>query len=204
MFNLLLYSIPIIGAFVYFDGMGYVNKFASFCERIIKTHGESTVNTIKSHHTRVINKLHNKYQKFKRIKKIVSGKQKNIIYATLSTIYFILKMYLDKTLNKYYPNTQYTIQKGDDYVITYFIKSNKYKFTVNKNNIKQTSNVLFAFGEQNESIIDLTNDLECYLGPTKDFHGCVYTPKYFGVDKITIETVDGEEKIYERDEEIKI
>lgn len=47
---------------------------------------------------------------------------------------------------------------------------------------------------------DITQEFLEYLGPSKNFHGIIATPNFYGWNKVKICFVDGSEIIYNRDD----
>jgi hypothetical protein len=47
---------------------------------------------------------------------------------------------------------------------------------------------------------DISYKILPYLGPRDDFHGCVYTPKFFDHSELVFEMSNGDEKIFQEDD----
>ena len=53
-----------------------------------------------------------------------------------------------------------------------------------------------------EQLKDWTDTLNAYFGPSEDFHGKVFTPRFFNSDSLTFSLSNGDEKTFAKDEPI--
>ena len=105
-----------------------------------------------------------------------------VLKTILFTIYVVCKHSLIQKLNK-------SVEKIDKntYEITYTIGARLYKFRTKTQ--KGMSNILQIIDSDNNDVTEL---IEPYLGPHRDFHNYEYTPHSFNFKSLTFNFNDGE------------
>jgi hypothetical protein len=118
----------------------------------------------------------------------------NIIKTILFTIYLVCKHSLLQKLNQ-------SIEKIDKntYEITYSIGSRLYKFRTKTQ--KGMSNILQVIDSDNN---DVTEFIELYLGPYRDFHNIEYTPYSLDFKSLTFNFNDGESTTFTEHDKITL
>jgi hypothetical protein len=106
----------------------------------------------------------------------------NIIKSVLYTVYLVCKHSLLQKLNQ-------SVEKIDKntYEITYSIGARLYKFRTKTQ--KGMSNILQIIDSDNNDVTEL---IEPYIGPHRDFHNCEYTPHLLNFKSLTFNFNDGE------------
>ena len=89
--------------------------------------------------------------------------------------------------------------EGNKYIITYIIKGKTYKMTVKLT--RGPRKVLLVYDEKRDDISDIVFP---YLGPEENWHGDIYTPKFFNKNEIVFELSNGEERLFKQNDEIKL
>lgn len=135
------------------------------------------------------------FQKFRKINKLVSTNYKGIsiiLWISLCMVSQALWVSLIQSINR----TIVPI-KGGKYIVTYVIKGKTYKMIVKPS--RGPSKVLLVSDDTNE---DISYKILPYLGPSCDFHGSIYTPKFFEHNELVFEMSNGDEKIFQADDDI--
>jgi hypothetical protein len=138
-----------------------------------------------------------KYRNFRKINKLVSTNYKGfftVIYVSICLIIKALWISSIQSMN----NTVIQVE-GNKYIITYIIKGKIYKM-----NVKLTRGprkVLLVYDEKRDDISDIVFP---YLGPEENWHGDIYTPKFFNKNEIVFELSNGEERLFKQNDEIKL
>lgn len=134
-------------------------------------------------------------QKFTTVKTIVGNK--NTVYVLWVCIWMLAKafyigmwQYLNKSVVRLNNNT---------YEVTYILNGKTYKLKVK---IKKGPNKIIQALDHND--IDMTDSLHSFYGPHQNFHGTLFTPKDFNVKRISVNTSDGDEKVFEENDHINI
>lgn len=168
MFSLIncLILTPIIGMFIYLDG-----------HRIVK------------------NTLSVKFNKFRKINKLVSTRYKGVFTILRISVCMICQALWISAIQ--YMNSSVVPIKNGEYVITYVIKGKIYKMTVKP--VKGPRKVLMI---SNENQDDVSGEIFPYLGPGENFHNTIYTPDFFGCGELVFEMSDGNEKIFKNNDKI--
>jgi len=89
--------------------------------------------------------------------------------------------------------------KGGRYKVTYVIKGKTYKMIVKPK--RGPRKVLIVSDENQEDVSYL---IFPYLGPEENFHGEIYTPKFFEKSELIFELSNGTEKIFRANDEIML
>jgi hypothetical protein len=145
----------------------------------------------------VKNNFINKYKNFKRINSLVSTNYKGFFTVFWISICMILKVLWLNIIQ--YMNSSVVHIQGNTYRITYVIKGKLYQMIVKQN--RGPSKILLVSDENEEDI----SHLICpYLGPEDNFHGCNYTPKTFNKKEILIQLSNGDERIFNEEQVIRI
>lgn len=136
-----------------------------------------------------------KYRKFRSLNKFISKQHKNLfmiicisLLLVVKAIFYNFTQWMNKTV----------VKNGDKYEVTYYLKGIKYKMSLPVKDIS-VSSVFLVTGDND---VDLTDEIEPYFGPYDNFHGMYITPANFNQNQITIETIDGVTKTFQRDEQI--
>jgi hypothetical protein len=141
------------------------------------------------------NMIHNKYKKFRRINSLISTNYTGFFKIFCISLWMIIKviwMYIIQYLNS--TVTQIEFNK---YIITYVIKGKTYKMIVKCN--RGPSKVLLICDENQKDMCDYINP---YLGPEENFHGNLFTPKFWNKKELIFELSDGSEKIFSENQYI--
>ena len=119
-------------------------------------------------------------------------KVSQIIKTVLLTIYIVCKHSLLQKLNK-------SVEKIDKntYEITYTIGARLYKFRTKTQ--KGMSNILQIIDSENN---DVTEIIEPYIGPHRDFHNFEYTPHSLSYKTLTFNFNDGESTTFQENDKI--
>ena len=117
-----------------------------------------------------------------------------VLKTILFTIYVVCKHSLIQKLNK-------SVEKIDKntYEITYTIGARLYKFRTKTQ--KGMSNILQIIDSDNNDVTEL---IEPYLGPHRDFHNYEYTPHSFNFKSLTFNFNDGESTTFIEHDKISV
>ena len=146
-------------------------------------------------HRTVKNNIVEKCRKFKKINRLVATNKKgdfNIMWVSLSLV--IKAVWIN--ILQYINTTVFQLDKNK-YEITYIIKGKKYKMIVKP--IRGPAKVLLVYDENQE---DVSHLIVPYIGPEEDWHGRVYTPKFFTKSELTFELSSGDQKVFLQDDNI--
>ena len=148
-------------------------------------------------HNIVKNVFFIKYNKFKQINQLVTTNHVgtfNILWISICLVLKALWINIIQNLN----NT--VIYLGENnYLITYSIKGVVYKMIV-----KPSRGPKKIVSIYDENKIDVSDTLFPYLGPENNFHGKLYTPKFFQKEQLIFVTCNGDEKSFNQFENIKL
>jgi hypothetical protein len=132
-----------------------------------------------------------KYNKFKQINRLVATNQKgtfNILYISVCLVLKALWINIIQYMN----NT--VIYLGENnYLITYSIKGDVYKMIVKAS--KGPKKIVCIYDENK---IDVSDNLFPYLGPDNNFHGKQFTPDFFQKQQLIFLTCYGDEKKFDK------
>lgn len=134
-----------------------------------------------------------KYHNFRKINRLVSTNYKgmfNILCISLSLVVKALWISILQNIN----NTIVKIDKNK-YRITYIIEGKVYKMILKTN--RGPKKVLLIYDENQEDVSDL---ILPYLGPQENWHGDVYTPKFFTKNELTFELSCGDQRVFSGDD----
>jgi hypothetical protein len=136
-----------------------------------------------------------KYKKFRIINNLVSTNYKgffNIIWISFCMVLQALWISLIQ-----YLNSSIVSLKNGKYLVTYVIKGKIYKMVVKP--VRGPSTVIIISDSNDEDVSYL---IFPFLGPEENFHGKIYTPKFFEKEELVFELSNGSEKIFKANEEI--
>jgi hypothetical protein len=138
-----------------------------------------------------------KWKKFRKINKLVATNYKgcfNIIWISARMVVQALWVSIIQYLNS-------TIVKldGNKYRVTYIIKGKTYKMIVKPKRGPQK--ILCVF---DETETEVSHVIFPFLGPEENFHGKMYTPRFFEKEELIFELSNGNEKIFKSDDNIVI
>ena len=134
--------------------------------------------------------------KFQRLNNLVSKKHDSKLMIWYCSIVIIIKDQYLKFL-QYIDNRVVKINKNL-YEISYIINDKHYKMLVNPEKGPKPYSKIF-----DENDIDITDEIQPYIGPCNDFHKFKITPNHLSKKKIIIHKYNGDRDIFE-DEEIII
>ena len=146
-------------------------------------------------HQTVKNNIIEKYREFKKINRLVATNKKgsfNIMWVSLSLVIKALWINILQYIN----NNVFQLDKNN-YEITYIIKEKTYKMIVKP--IRGPSKFLIVYDENQE---DVSHLIMPYIGPEEDWHGRVYTPKFFNKSELTFELSSGDHKVFRQNDNI--
>ena len=148
-------------------------------------------------HLTVGNLIMTKYNKFRQLNSLVASQYTNIFYILWVSICIVCKamyiqmlQYLNKSVQKIDKNT---------YRITYTINGNIYYINVKTK--KGPKSVIQVLDENDNDITDL---IHSYMGPSDNFHNSLFTPEFFGKEKLTLSLGSGMDVTFEKNNVIKI
>ena len=135
------------------------------------------------------------WKKFRKINRLVSTNYKGfclIIWISCCMVSQALWISIIQYMNS-------TVVKldGNKYRVTYRIKGNTYKMIVKLR--RGPRNVLLVSDESQD---DVSAVIFPYLGPGENFHGEIYTPRFFEREELVFELSNGNEKIFRSDDDI--
>lgn len=138
-----------------------------------------------------------KCQKFRKINRLVSTNYKGIftiLWISLCLIIKALWINIIQNMNK-------TIVKLDKnkYKVTYVINGKTYEMIVSP--IRGPKKVLLVYDENQN---DISHLIFSFLGPEENWHNKIYTPKFFNKNELTFELSNGNQKIFNENDEIII
>lgn len=140
---------------------------------------------IDGHHI-LYDKLVYKYNKWKKLNKLVKTQHSNSCMIVLVSLKMILKaLYI--SLIQYLNQTIIKLDKNM-YEKTYVVNGKMYKMIIMPS--RGPSPVLQISNEKNE---DVTEDILAYLGPEHNWHYTYFTPKFFNYESLTFQLSDGTE-----------
>ena len=174
MLNFLFTFVVLGGTFIYFDGY---NK----CYRMVVICKDTSIY---------------RYQKFRKINKLVATNYKGVCTIFWISLCMILKMFWIYIL-QYFNNT--VILQDNKYIITYVIKGKLYKMCVKPQ--RGPSKVLLVSDENHEDVSHLVLP---YIGPEENFHSSLFTPTFFNRKELVFELSNGSEKIFTENQNIII
>jgi hypothetical protein len=135
------------------------------------------------------------YNDLQNLKKLVSTTEKNFILVNFISLKIIFQMYCDKLRKKFISHKPKLVDKNV-YEIEYNLNDKIYKLVFK--NKKGPTPILQIFTE-NE---DVTEKILEYAGPEYNFHGHIFTPKFWGYKLLTFDLANGEEKSFSENESI--
>lgn len=148
-------------------------------------------------HSYVMNQASIKYRKWNSLNKLISIKHQNyitVIYYSIKLLCQALYISLCQWLNSYLVK-----QDKNTYLLTYNINGKVYKNLIK---IKRGPSPILQIS--NENTEDVTNIILSYLGPSRNWHGNQYTPNILGYKTLVFECDNGEEKIYNDNDNLPI
>ena len=117
----------------------------------------------------------------------------NIIY---NYMYYYASM-LFKPIHTKHPTLK------NKYFITYNFEGKNYNLLVSKQ--KGPHKIISIYGNKSdESPCDIYDYVLQFMGPNMDFHNIEYTPNCIGLDRITFDILDKEQKTFEKNQVIKL
>jgi hypothetical protein len=127
--------------------------------------------------------------KFKKINNLVSTNYTGYFKILWISMYMVNQALWISMVQ--YLNT--TVSKIDrhSYRVTYVIKGKTYIMVVKPS--RGPSRVLLI---SDENQLDVSHIIFPYLGPKENFHGGMYTPKFFNKKELVFELSNGDEKIF--------
>lgn len=134
-----------------------------------------------------------KYYKFRMLNSFVGKQQKGALVILWISIVLIVKAMIynfSQWINKT------VVKKGDNYEVTYFIKGNKYIMRIPNKDVSPSP--VFLITGDNDA--DITEEVEPFLGPYNNFHGISVTPSSFNQLSLSIETIDGKTRVFNRND----
>lgn len=148
-------------------------------------------------HTIIKENTLNKYSRWKKLNKLVATQYKRkylIIYHSICMIFTSLwiafLLYINDSVKKIDHKT---------YEVSYIINGKYYKMLIKPD--RGPLPVLLVYDDKEN---DMTNKFLPYLGAKNDFHGFKITPQFFGVDKLSLETSNGESLVFKDNEMITL
>lgn len=136
-----------------------------------------------------------KWKRFRKVNKLVSKNYKGIFRILYISISLIIKA-LWINIIQYMNNTIIKIDKNT-YIITYVVNGNIYKMKVTK--LRGPSKVLMVTDENNEDVSDI---IIPYMGVEQNFHNNKYKVDFFKRKELAFQLSNGDEKVFEGDNEI--
>jgi len=135
--------------------------------------------------------------RWKKVNRLVSTNYKGFFTVLWVSVCMILKAIWISIIQ--YLNSTIIKLDGNKYLVTYIIKGQTYKMVITP--LRGPKKVLMVSDENSE---DVSNMIIPYLGPEENFHGEIYTPKFFEKQELIFEMSNGTEKIFQCDEKIVI
>ena len=137
------------------------------------------------------------WKNFRKINYLVSTKYKGFFLISWISIRMILQALWIIIIQ--YLNSSVVHIGGNKYIITYIIKGKTYKMIVKP--VRGPKKIMLI-SDNNQ--LDVSSLVSPYLGPEEDFHGAIYTPKFFGREELVFELSNGDEKIFLVNDNIEI
>jgi hypothetical protein len=138
-----------------------------------------------------------KYNKWLSLNNLVSSKYNSKIMIEIISIKMFLKsLYL--SFIQYMNNSLIKIDKNS-YQLSYIVNGKLYKMV-----IKPTRGPVPILCVINENNLDITDEIIPYLGPNNDWHGKKYCPNFFNYNTLNIELLNGDKKIFNKNDIIVI
>lgn len=148
-------------------------------------------------HNIIYNAVKRKYKKWKKINSLVSSR-----HEKLSDIYYIsIKMILQAIYLSFIQYLNNSVRKLDKniYEVSYIIGGKTYKMvSIPK---KGPCPIMQIRDENND---DLTEYILPYYGPNYDWHSVSFIPQFFQCKKLIFEMDDGNQKIFNELDYIKL
>ena len=136
-----------------------------------------------------------KYNKFKKINRLVSTNYKGFFVVLWISVCLIFKALWISFLQ--YINSSIIKIDGNKYILSYVIKGKLYKMVIKP--VRGPSKVLLVSNEKHE---DVSHNICPYLGPEENFHGCIYNPEFFKYNELVFELSNGCEHTFKNKENI--
>lgn len=128
------------------------------------------------------------------LNRLVSKKNQIIFNLMFSMLKSKVKQKLIQMKHDFYnPPVLFDCKNFTTYKLNYYLNGNRYSIPIvhyrGSNNEDQNS-ILMVLDENGN---DITNDIQCYLGPLSNFHGLRLKPQELGLKDVTVLTNDGTE-----------
>jgi len=136
-----------------------------------------------------------KWKNFRKINKLVATNYKGVFTIIWISLCMVSQA-LWVSLIQYMNSTIIPIE-GGKYKVTYVIKGKTYKMIVKPT--RGPRKVLLVSDAKQE---DVSYQIFPYLGPEENFHGEIYTPRFFEHEELIFEMSNGDEKIFKADDNI--
>lgn len=143
------------------------------------------------------NFIKNKYNRWKRLKVLVSTQYDSNFIVTMISIKMLLQA-LYQSIIQYLDNSVKKIDKNK-YELRYTINGKLYKMIITP--VRGPIPIVSVKNEKNE---DITDEVIPYLGHKNDWNGYKYYPIFFNSTELKIELINGETKIFNNSETIII
>jgi hypothetical protein len=107
-------------------------------------------------------------------------------------------------------NAGLAIDRSTHLEVNYFLGDRWYSIAIPKNRNRQIASIFspHSFSRENEEDvkidIDITQKIESYLGPHRNFHGVATTPKMLGYNNLIVEYKNGVRKSFESSDVISL
>ena len=137
------------------------------------------------------------YRRWKNLNSLVSTRHSNYFKIVINSFWILSKSLYIQTVQ--YMDTTVKQIDAKNYEITYVINGKLYKMIITP--IRGPAPLLQVRDEKDD---DITEKILPYLGPRHDWHGCKFTPKNFGYEKITFELADGTNKSFKKNDNLTI
>lgn len=144
-----------------------------------------------------INIARKNYGRWKKLNGLVSTRNNNRLNVTWVSVQMIIQacyinflQYMNSTIIRVGPNT---------YEVVYVINGRMYKMIVKPQ--RGPPPVLQISNENQE---DVTEKVLPYMGPNYNWHGNIFTPKFFDCETLTFELSDGTEHTYDKEAQVKV
>ena len=157
----------------------------------------SIYSTIKFFKNDGYNKILIKYEKWKKLNKLVSTKYNSALMCKLVSISMIIKSYY-LVFTQYINNSVVKIDKNT-YEVSYIINDKLYKMIIKPK--RGPIPILSVINENNNNI---TDEILPYLGPYNNWLNIKYTPNSFNYNLLKFELSSGEIKIFKDSENLEL
>lgn len=161
-----------------------------------KTKEYKLINIIKKYIDVFKDDFEYRYDKFKRIKRLVATNHKGSIKIFFVSIGMVLKVIWLRIIQ--YFNSSVTFIGNNKYVITYTVGGKIHKMLVKPN--RGPSKIFSIHDENGENV---SNIVGLYLGPEENFHKTLITPTFFNKKRLIFGLADRVE-IFEENDYIKL